>query len=388
MAFPRIGGSGLPLNLNGGIGSLFNPLLPSSTPTQAQPTNLLTLPAASSFIIPAGEYLCVPGAYTSLQFLDPVTQIWRTNGADNSVVPFHLDSDGTNVRLANLSGTPVGAIITNAGAASTYTNGVGTTATGCTITPSAGSSTWVPVVGGAINSTVTITASGSGYLFPPILIFGAPPAGGIQATGICTISSGVINAVTVTNQGAGYTTAPLITLVNDPRDTAGTGGVLTVNATLVGSGQLLAMYPSNFGTALTSVPTFTFSPASTTAATAVMQFVATAFAIAATSGVAYGNAQPFLVMAPPTLVAGTRASNTAGPIADTGLSFPRAAYITGTSTAGGAIAVSGSVVQDAGLFQAVPNGFVIAGGSGLPTTTAIVTISVGGITDTSWLQPF
>jgi hypothetical protein len=370
MAFPKIGGPGLPLNLSN------------------QATNAITLPAASSYIIPAGEYFCTPGAFTSLQFFDPVTQIWRINGADSGVVPICVSSDGANFRLANLTGTPTGALITNAGAAATYTNGVGATATGCTITPSAGASVWVPVVGGAINSTVTITTAGSGYLFPPSLQISAPPAGGIQASAVCGISGGAINSVTVTNQGAGYASAPNITLVNDPRDTAGKNGVLTVNATLVGSGQLLAMYPSNYGTALTAVPTFTFSPASTTAATAIMQFAATGFTVS-NGGAVYGNAQPFGIIAFPTQVAGSAASNTAGPISTTGLSFPRAAWFTGVSTAGGAITATGAITQDAGLFQAVPTGFVLPSGTGaLPTTTAIVVVTVGGITDTSWLQPF
>ena len=56
--------------------------------------------------------------------------------------------NGGNFRLANLTGTPVGALITNAGSGST--NGIGTAATGLTITPSAGGSVWVPVVGGKI----------------------------------------------------------------------------------------------------------------------------------------------------------------------------------------------------------------------------------------------
>jgi hypothetical protein len=147
------------------------------------------------------------------------------------------------------------------------------------------------------------------------------------------------------------------------------------------------MYPTDPGTVLTAVPTFTFSPASTIAATAVMNFVATGFTVGA-GGVAYGNAQPFLVLAPPAIVAGTRASNVAGPIADTALTLPRASWINGTSTAGGAVTATGAVVADAGFgHQAVPNGIVIAGGSALATTVAQVTITVGGITDTSYIQP-
>lgn len=380
MASIRIAGSGIPLNLTGSIGSRVpNPATGLTNP--AAGTNAITLAAAKIQNIPAGTFLVSPGPYTSLQFKDPVSGFYRTINAAASLLPTYIDSDGANYRLANLTGTPIGALITNAG--SGLTNGIGTVA----ITPSAGASTWVSVVGGAINSTVTITTAGSGYTYAPNLVISAPPAGGIQATAVCTISGGAVNAVTVTNQGAGYTSAPTITVINDARDATGSGAVLTVNATLAGSGTLTAMYPSDPGTVLTAVPTFTFSPASTLAATAVMNFIVTGFTVGA-GGVAYGNAQPFLVVAPPAIVAGSRASNTAGPISDTGLTLPRAAWVNGTSTAGGAVTATGAVVADAGFgHQAVPNGIVIAGGSALATTVAQVTMTVGGITDTTILQP-
>jgi hypothetical protein len=385
MATVRLGGAGIPLNLNNAPAS--NQPVGGVTFTTGRGTNVLTLSASESFILPAGTYLIAPGPYTSLQWLDPVTQIWRTINATNSEGFEAIDSDGANWRLANLTGCPIGALITNAG--SGLTNGIGTTATGLTVTASSGSSTWQPVVGGAINSTVTITAAGSGYLYPPILVFDAPPAGGIQASGVCTISAGVINAVTVTNQGAGYVVAPNITLINDPRDTAGTGGILTVNSTLAGSGTMTALYPTNQGTALTAVPTFTFSPASTLAATCVMNFVVTSFTIGSgVSGAGYGNAQPFLVLSQGGIVAGTRASDVAGPITDKGLTIPRMAQIAGTTASTGKLQISGSVVTDAGFgFQAVPNLIPLAGGSGLGTTQGQLTAAVGGITDTSWIQP-
>lgn len=384
MAFPRLGGQGVPLSLVGALASQL-PTQPGTGFSAAGPTNAITLPAASTLLLPAGTYQVMPGPVTSLQFLDPVANQWRTINAENGLQPIFIDSDGGNFRLANLTGTPVGAIITNAG--SGYTNGIGATATGLTITPSAGGSVWVPVVGGAINSTIAITAAGSGYLFPPLIVIQAPPAGGIQATAVCALSGGAINSVTVINQGAGYTTAPRVTLINDFRDTVGTGGVLTVNATLVGSGSLLAMYPSNPGTALTAVPTFTFNPASTTAATAIMNFVLTGFSVGA-GGAAYGNAQPFLLLTNGGIVAGSRASNTAGPLADTGLTQPRLGMIAGTSTAGGAITATGAVVVDPGFgFQAVPTLGVVPAGNSLPTTIAQATATVGGQSDTSFIQP-
>jgi hypothetical protein len=372
MAFPRLGGAGIGLSVASGLVPNF-----AGTPPVVQGlTNTIQLAAAEIFNLPAGTYMVIPGPYTCVQFLDPVTGTWRTINAENGIQPIVLDSDGGNFRLANLTGTPVGGFITNAG--SGLTNGFGTV----TITPSAGASVWTSVVGGAINSTVTITAAGSGYLFPPILIIDAPPAGGIQASATCTLSAGAINAVTVVNQGAGYSTAPKITIVNDPRDTAGGGGILTVNATLAGSGALTAMYPTNPGIVVTAVPTFTFSPASTIAVTAVMNFVVTGLTI--TGGGVAVPAGSFLLVNSGAITA-TRAANVAGPIADTLLTQERLGIIQPT-IAGGVITATGIII-DAGFgFQAVPGVGLVSSTGVAPTTGINITPTVGGITDLSYVQ--
>jgi len=204
----RIGGTGLPLSLNG------------------MPTNTLDVNAGSIWMIPSGTWKVTPGLYTTVQWKDPISGIWRTIGNVGNKTALEVQSDGGNYRVANLTGCPIGALITNAGTG--YTDGIGTAATGCTITASAGSSVWVPVVGGGINTTVTITTAGTNYTKPPTLLFSAPPVGGIPATGYCTISGGAINAVTITNGGAGYTSAPSITVQND--SAAPVDVILDVNA--------------------------------------------------------------------------------------------------------------------------------------------------------------
>lgn len=392
MATVRLGGAGQGLNLTNAIGGPIPQ--PNTAPvSQFNPrrgTNAITLQAGQTQILPAGTWWTLPGPYSSIQLFDPVTNIWRNNNDSQQGIQTLLDSDGVNFRIANLTGCPIGALITNA--SSGMTNGIGSAATGLTVTPSAGASVWVPVVGGSINATIAITAGGSGYTYPPILVIDAPPVGGIQATAICTISAGAINTVTVINQGAGYTTAPNVAVLNDPRDTTGTGGVLTVNATLAGSGTLTALYPSNQGTPLTAVPTFTFTAVaggSGLAATCIMNFVVTGFTIGAgLSGTAYGTSQPFLILGVGGIVAGTAAANTAGPISTTTLTVPRMAVITGTSTSGGAVTPGGAVVDDGGFgFQAVPSAVVLPGGGTVPTHLATPVLSVGGVSDTSWLMP-
>lgn len=352
MATPRIGGAGIGLNLMG------------------QPSNTISLAGGSTYLVPPGQWQIQLGASSFLQILDPVSGLWRmTDTPPQRYVT--VSSDGTNWRVANLTGCPIGALVTNAGAA--YV-------TAPVVTASSGSSTWQAILGGAINTTVTITNGGTGYTFPPILVISAP-AGGIAATATCTVSAGVINAVTVTNQGAGYVTAPAITVIRDPRDTTGASAVLTT--ALTGSGTVTAVVCTGQGTPLTSVPTLSFS-AGAAAATAIMCFAVSSFTIG-TAGVGYGNAQPFSIKTTGGVTAGTPVY--VNPTIQTGLLQPRQAEISGLTTAGGAIQTTGAVTTDAGLFQDVPSGIVLAGGSGLATTVGQVIMNVGAVTDTFIIQP-
>lgn len=354
-------------------------------------SNEISIPAGGIYNIPAGGYVVETGSSTFLQYKDPVINDWRTFPTDGAGDVF-INADGGNYRLANLSGTIIGGVITAAG--SGYTNGVfvsGVSTTtglaGIAATPSAGGSTFTCIVGGAINTTVTITAGGTLYTAAPTLIVSAPPAGGLQATATCTISGGIINAVTVTNQGAGYLTAPTITVVNFPGDTTGSGAVLTVNATLVGSGTLTGIYPNFNGSALTAVPTLSFSaPAGTSAAaTSIMNFVATGITLT-NAGVAYSNSVPFTV-----ITAGgisTATSVLTNPNSTSGLTVPRQANFVGSTTAGGIVQTAGLVTVDGGLgFQTVPTGYVLVAGTAVATTGATVTMTVGGKADTSTIQP-
>lgn len=340
--------------------------------------NFRSLAAGSVDILPAGQFWVTPGPYSALQTLDPITGLWRTIQTFPNANTF-VNSDGANVRVANLTGCAVGAFVTNVG--SGYTSAPA-------VAVSAGGSAWTAIVGGAINSTVTVTTAGVGYTNAPRLIVSAPPAGGIPASCIAVVSAGAISSVTVINQGAGYTSAPTIAVVADPRDTITTPAVLTVNATLAGANTITAVICTNQGQPVTAVPTLTFSGGggASAAATVVMCFTATGITVG-TAGAGYGNAQPFAVITTGGITGGT-AGATVNPGISTGLFAPRQANISGTSTAGGAITATGAVINDGGLFEAVPSGIVLAGGSGLATGQGVVTITVGGVTDTSYVQPF
>lgn len=338
--------------------------------------NEVQLAAGQSTLIPPGNFIVTPGPYSVIQFKDQITGIWRAFSQSPNTTRQVL-SDGVNYRLANLTGCAIGATITNVG--SGYTSAP-------TVTPSAGSSEWVAIVGGAINTSVTITTAGAGYDYAPTLIIEPPQnSQGVQATATCTVSAGAINAVTVVNQGAGYATAPSITIVPDPRDTSITTQAVLTPA-LTGSGTITAILCTNHGTALTSVPTLTITGGggASGAATVVMCFTATGITVV-DGGAVYGNAQPFVVVTGDGKCAATPGAVT-NPSVGNDLLVPRLANIRGTSTAGGAVTATGLRVIDGGLFSAVPIGACITAGATVPTTTATITVTVGGVSDLSLLQ--
>ena len=371
MAFPRIGGPGIGLT-----NPLNYPTAPAGAAFTPVKSNVLQLAAGQIYNIPAGIYWVVPGKYSYLQFLDPVSQQWR--GYDTGITVGKLvDSDGGNWRLANLTGTPISANVTNAG--SGYTNGIGTTATGLTVTASAGTSTWVPIVGGAMG-TFTSVAAGAGYTYVPNVVIDAPPPGGLQATAHATLTGGGVSAVTLDNAGAGYSSAPSVTFVNDLRDTAGSGASYTV--ALTGSGGLTGLYPSNPGLPLTAAPTFTFSPASSTAATAVMNFSVTGYTVSA-AGTTY--TAPVIVSSSSHLVGGT--SILTNPAYTTGTTLPRPARIT-AALATTTITATGLTVEDGGNgIQTIPLATISTSAYPTIANSASLVLTVGGNTDTVTVQP-
>lgn len=374
----------------------------------------------------SGQYLLQMGLLTTLQMYDQGLNYWR----NVNVGPLGLvavSSDGTNYRIANTTGCPVGALITaagssgtngfygynNQGAQITTVNGVTTAGNAVfTITPSAGGSQWNSIVGGAVNTTISVsgtvyngnlgvnntfgattggvTASGgSNYLKPPLIVFSPPPNQGQQPyilpTATCTISAGAVNAVTVVTQGAGLLGLPGITVVPQPGDTTGGGAILgwiAANNSQVGSGTLLAMWPAFYGTPQTSVITFTFAGTSNPAptVTAIMNFTVTSITNT-TAGVGYTNAYAVWQGG---IVAGSAANTNAA--YDKGISLPIFPPVSVVAATG--------VTTLAGPFggvniQAVPSlAFGTQLAAGTVTTVAVQTPVVGGANDTCWLQSF
>jgi hypothetical protein len=156
-----------------------------------------------------------------------------------------------------------------------------------------------------------------------------------------------------------------------------------LTAALTGANTITGLVCTNQGTNLTSVPTLSFSGGggSSAAATTIMCLTVTGVTVG-TAGTGYGNAQPYQVWTSGGVTAGSAAYT--NPLWQTGLLLPRPANLTGTSSAGGAVTTTLSIV-DAGLFQSVPVALPIT--SQLITAAGALTATVGGISDTSVLQP-
>lgn len=331
---------------------------------RGQPTNVYSLQAGETFIIPAGTWSVACGPYSRIQRYDPITGIWRGMGAE-SVGSKYINSDGVNARVANQTGCVVGAVVTTAG--SGYTSDPIATASG-------GNAVFNPVIGGAVNTSVTVTNGGTGYAYPPHVEFDAPPAGnGVQATGSCTISGGVVTAVTVVNQGAGYTNVPNITFINDARDTVGSGAAAT--ALLTGAGTLTALLVTDHGTAVTSLPTISFSGGggSSAAATAIMCWTTTAYTVTSAGSGYAGNVSVTGIGGFPT----TTPAYT-NPAIQSNLVRGRAASYLASIASGGVSATSQSL-YDGGIYAGIPTGIVTGFASG---SAAQVSFAVGGATDT------
>jgi hypothetical protein len=221
-------------------------------------SNELYLLAGQRFTLPPGWWAISGGTQTTVQLLDPVSEQWVP--VVSAARLWFVNSDGTNYRIANLNQTLIGGTVTAAG--------TGYAQATTTITATTGISTWVAIVGGAVNSTVTIgtdkngVTGGTNFTMAPVLVVQAPPAGGRAATMSCTVSAGAINAVTVRDAGAGYQSAPGILVVPDPLDpTLGAITIPTLTATLTGAGTVTGIMLVNPGLPVASAPSLTVSGA-------------------------------------------------------------------------------------------------------------------------------
>jgi|SRR6185437_6022008 len=374
------------LNISGpGLGlqppqSLYPTSLQVPAPIPYVPSsNIVSLPAGMTLPIPAGNWIVGNGAYTVVQWLDPITGIWR--GFSSARQPHQIvQSDGFTRRLANLTGCPVAAVVTTAG--TTYTQA------GTTVTSNAGGSTWQAIIGGLVTLT-TISVAGAGYKIPPLCIMPSCPSAvanngvpqGVPATAVAALSSGTVNTITVTNQGAGYTGAFTVTLLPDPTDpniASITNAVAVFGIT--GAGTVAAVLCTNNGTAGTTNTTLSISGGdAAAAATAVMMWTEVSTTVTA-NGAGYQNNGMATSVGGQTTATATH-TNPAVELTDY---IPRpfmAQY-----AAGGTLSTLTSIttVYDSGLFTGTPVSAIVGGAV---TTLASITFGLGNKPDTAMLQP-
>jgi hypothetical protein len=342
-------------------------------------TTTVELQSGACFPVPSGRWSSKTGKYTSFQEYDPITGIWRTIGAGGAAAPAEtIFSDGVNYRFANQTGCPVGASVTTAGTGYSSTSPP-------TVTAGAGGSIWKAIVGGAVNTTVTVSNGGTNYTYPPLVLFAAPPPGGVPATGYCTLSGGAVSTITVTDQGAGYNTPPIVTFQNDPREGVngvGSGSGAQAVATLTGAGTVTALLCLDHGVGgQTAIPTLTFSSGSA-AATAIMCWSITAYTVSTTTA-GSGYASPVIISAYDTAPAQT--SNTNPTIAGS-LVKERMAFIVG-AVSGTALTATGQTIKDGGVYAAQPTAFAYGFVPGAGAVQSVLSFAMGGQTDVSYIVP-
>lgn len=277
MAQNRLGGPGLGLPFPQ---ALYPASLVGAAPTAA--TNLFTLSAGQAMPVPPGDYMIAGASGLSvLQYNDPVLGTWAgTEVLDRAT---YVHSDGQNVRVANLTGCPVGAVVTDAG--------TGYVQASTTCTASAGGSTWQPIVGGALtmlelSSQATTAASGTGTVAtitfaaqaaaPPVgslvTIAGVTPTGYNVTDAVVTASStttvsyantttgaqtvaGTATTNVVTGAGSGYTLPPVVLIPAPPSP-----GVQATAYASISSGTVSGLTITNQGAGYSAQPSLTLLP--------------------------------------------------------------------------------------------------------------------------------
>lgn len=358
------------------------------------PTNHIALAAGDTLPIPAGHWYVNTGGYSVIQYLDPVTNVWNMgpNAAWVGGQQFVI-SDGFNVRVANLLGCPVSAVVA--------APGTGYVQASTTITPTPSGSTWLPIVGGQLTST--ITSAGAGYGVAPEVFLPAPPpasnngngVGGIQASGFCTISSGTLNlssGFSFTNAGAGYPSAFTVVAQPSPTDPNLSTGITlaTIVFSVTGSGSLAGALCTNPGAPISNPNQITLTIGGAgTGASLSANVLQTVTAVSVTgAGTGYGTLSTAV-----TTVGGVPAAGSIMTPYSLGLAWrPRplqaALAVTG---AGGTVAAQVGTIYDGGLFltSTAPN-FVIAS-QPLSTTGTLVAatmaLTMGSRPDIIQLQP-
>lgn len=363
------------------------------------PTNKIVLAPGQQIPIPAGDWIISMGGYLVIQYFDPISGTWTyaAGSAHNRGMNL-ITSDGFNVRIANLTGCPVGAVVTAYGTAWVQSS------TTIAVT-GGGGSTWAPIVGGQLSASITTGGFGAGYGVTPMVLVPAPqpPAtnangvGGVAASAYANLTSGgTVNTISFGNPGAGYQTAPpnQLMLPNPTDPNLATGITLgTVLFSLVGSGSITGVLMTNPGAVLALPASITLSLAGAGSSATIQALYMTTVTAGTVSGVGAGYATTAGLL---TTVGGYPPTGTItnGPDFNYLTWFPRPAQISLTPANASLSVGTAGVVYDGGLFvsAAAPTALFLANpvagsivGTGTIGTFALV---VGSRPDIAIIQPF
>jgi len=358
------------------------------------PSIVTRLAGGSIFPVGAGNWIFRLGANCAAQWYDINSGLWHVleSGIDGLIEL--IASDGTNYRIINLSGTIQGANITVAGTLYTQAN-----TTISFAAPAAGiTATGTPIIGGSL--TYTVTAAGSGYTNPQIIIpnpwlLGGTAGLSIPATATVSTSAGALGSVTSGFAGAGYVNAPAANtqtltpaqFAANPNywlslgaliliDPAGTGGIITpalANGTAT-NGGLTGIIITNPGSGYDG----THIPAVTITSTTGINAAATALPNLALTSVTVGGTNTGYtasVVGLTSLGSGTALSSINGEPA------PARPGRFVAAQSGGALGTP--VIEDAGGgFQTVPLAKQVGNATADGSVNATFTAVVGGVNNT------
>lgn len=353
-------------------------------------SNVQCLAPGESLVIPAGHWYVSTGMYCIIQFLNPITGTWAMGtapGWQGGIA--NIQSDGFNVRVANLLGCPVSAVLVAGGSGYVQSSTV--------ITQTPGNGTWLPIVGG-VNalSGSTLVSNGAGYGVAPLVLISPPPpasnnangVGGIPASGYATIASGTVSGFTFTNPGAGYPAAATAVVVPSPFDPNLTTGITaaTMTFTLTNSGSLSGAICTNSGAPLANPANVTLTVTGAGSSASLTANVLQTITVASVTGtgIGYGNA----LNIPLTTTGGAPVSGSLSSNPDAlHIAFrPRPAQVVlATTGTGGTISAQAGTIIDGGLFLSAPTPAVIP--QGIPTTIGTIALTMGGVPDIVVLQP-
>lgn len=365
-------------------------------------SNKLCLAPGQETAIDAGVWFITLGGYLTLEFLDPVNQIWQMGVSGGwSGTPLYVKSDGFNVRVANRLGCPIDGVVIAPG------SGYVQASTTIAVT-GGGGSTWAPIVGGQLTmSTATIVTAnaGAGYGVAPFVCLPspAPPStnvngiGGIQASGYATIASGTVSGFTFTNPGAGYTgsTFNVVVLPNPTDPNLSTGiTAATLTFTVGAAGSITGLLCTNPGAPLSNPANITLTVSGAGTGGSVNPIVLqTVLGYSLTGGSTLGTATGSLALI--STVGGAPPQGTFTNSENFLYLYgrPRPAQIglplTGAGVTTATLSTSG--VYDGGLFYSAPLPVIVTAGIVAATGTVIggstLALTMGSRAAVAYIQP-